>query len=102
MTRFGTPTGRLSVLSGTLSGAVFVLPLGFAVAACGAPEPSESAPADEKTETVIEGQVYNHIGAGLENATVTVARPAPDDGDPETPLATATTNDTGDFKLILS
>ncbi|MCH7813951.1 MAG: carboxypeptidase regulatory-like domain-containing protein [Planctomycetes bacterium] len=95
-------TSRASRLSGVLSGAAVILPLGFALAAIAAPEPSESAPADEKTETVIEGQVFNHIGAGLEHATVTVARPAPDDGHPEKPLATATTNDTGDFKLVLS
>ncbi|MCP4248287.1 MAG: redoxin domain-containing protein [bacterium] len=101
MNRYGKSNGRPSTRRAALSPLAMVVSFAIAVAAVAAPGPTDTQPAEAQPDTVIEGQVFNHIGAGLEKATVTVHRPVPDDGDPEEPLATATTNDTGDFKLVL-
>jgi peroxiredoxin len=55
----------------------------------------------EKPEAYIEGLVYDHIGGGVEDVTVT-AETLPEDGGDGEPLGEATTNHLGDFKIELS
>lgn len=63
------------------------------------PEDASSQPAAEPT-TLIEGQVFDASGAGVKGASVAAAR-TPEGQESGTPLATATTDATGDFLLTL-
>ncbi|MHC4235482.1 MAG: carboxypeptidase regulatory-like domain-containing protein, partial [Planctomycetota bacterium] len=59
----------------------------------------QEQPAPQET-TVVEGQVFDHIGAGVKDAEIAVTRPADGSDQPE-PLAKTTTNATGDFRLVI-
>jgi peroxiredoxin len=65
--------------------------------ACLADQPPD---AKESKTTVIEGQVFNHYGAGVNGARVSVTRP-PTGAESPPELATAATNQTGDFQLVI-
>lgn len=69
-----------------------------ALAAVGAAgQPNEPA---ETKATVIEGQVVNYFGAGVQGVQVTVTRRAEGTEQPP-PLAATITNETGDFRLVV-
>jgi len=72
----------------------------FAIADSAAAGGPTSAPATPGPTTVVEGQVFDHLGAGVKDAKITASRPA-EGQTPERKLATATTDETGDFRLLL-
>jgi len=55
---------------------------------------------EQEQGTIIEGQVFDPLGAGVKGAEVVATQPA-EGGDQEKALATTTTNETGDFKLVI-
>ncbi len=72
-----------------------LVPIGLRAAA----EPPPASPPPKTT--VIEGQVFNAYGAGVSGAQVRISRPAAATG-PGPTLATAVTNETGDFQLTIT
>lgn len=78
---------------------VVMVALWASLPAVGRADPPASQPAQKQT-TVIEGQVFDHIGAGVRDVEVAALRPGEPDAEP-VELATATTNETGDFQLLL-
>ncbi|HUU81888.1 MAG TPA: carboxypeptidase regulatory-like domain-containing protein [Phycisphaerae bacterium] len=80
-------------------GGVILLSLCLDLTAFGLGDPATSQPVEGPT-TLIEGQVFDHIGAGVKDVTVIARRPAAKGAEPAD-LATTTTDDMGDFTLLL-